>query len=73
MNGVEPRRHRRERHTGASALRHAVRPVVARGPYLDEAVVALRAQTIAGERAWRPVFAGPRPEVYRLDAAEGRR
>jgi predicted amidohydrolase len=44
------------------------------GSGADRIVTAtLRAQTIAEERAWRPIFADRRPEVYRLDEAEGKR
>lgn len=58
---------------GESAIASPPGRVVARGPCLEEAIVTatLRSQAIAEERAWRPIFADRRPEVYRLDEAEG--
>jgi predicted amidohydrolase len=60
---------------GESAIASPPGRVIARGPCLEEAIVTatLRAAAIAEERAWRPVFADRRPEVYRLDEAESRR
>jgi predicted amidohydrolase len=60
---------------GESAIASPPGRVIARGPCLGEAIVTatLRAAAIAEERAWRPVFADRRPEVYRLDEAESRR
>jgi predicted amidohydrolase len=60
---------------GESAIASPPGRVIARGPCLEEAIVTatLRAGAIAEERAWRPVFADRRPEVYRLDEAEGGR
>ena len=60
---------------GESAIASPPGRVVARGPCLEEAIVTatLRAGAIAEERAWRPVFADRRPEVYRLDEAEAGR
>ena len=56
---------------GESAIASPPGRVIARGPCLEEGVVTatLRAQAIAEERAWRPIFADRRPEVYRLDEA----
>jgi predicted amidohydrolase len=58
---------------GESAIASPPGRVIARGPCLEEAIVTatLRSQAIAEERAWRPIFADRRPEVYRLDEAEG--
>jgi omega-amidase len=60
---------------GESAIASPPGRVIARGPCLEEAIVTatLRAGAIAEERAWRPVFADRRPDVYRLDEAEGGR
>ncbi len=57
---------------GESAIASPPGRVVARGPCLEEAIVTatLEARAIAEERAWRPIFADRRPEVYRLDEAE---
>ena len=60
---------------GESAIASPPGRVIARGPCLEEAIVTatLRSQAIAEERAWRPIFADRRPEIYRLDEAEGER
>jgi predicted amidohydrolase len=60
---------------GESAIASPPGRVIARGPCLEEALVTatLRAGAIAEERAWRPIFADRRPEVYRLDPPEGGR
>jgi len=60
---------------GESAIASPPGRVIARGPCLEEAIVTatLQARAIAEERAWRPVFADRRPEVYRLDEAEAAR
>jgi predicted amidohydrolase len=60
---------------GESAIASPPGRVIARGPCLEEGIVTatLRAQAIAEERAWRPIFADRRPEVYRLDETQSGR